>query len=78
MKKATYETTKFDVRDGYYVEVSPNEKDNTYEFYLGKEDHTIKILMFGTIQTDCPSFMWEDMILSNVEDYINSCKEYDD
>lgn len=70
MKKSTYTTTRFDVGDGFYVEVSPNGE--MFEFVLCMENYGIKDFMFGLYKKDCPEEMWEEIIEGNVEDYIDS------
>lgn len=68
MKKSTYTTTRFDVVDNFYVEVSPNK--DMLEFVLCMENYGIKSFMFGLYKKDCPEEMWEEIIENNVEDYI--------
>lgn len=68
MKKSTYTTTRFDVVDNFYVEVSPNK--DILEFVLCMENYGIKSFMFGLYKKDCPEEMWEEIIENNVEDYI--------
>ncbi len=70
MKKSTYTTTRFDIDDDFYVEVSPNK--DMFEFVLCMENYGIKSFMFGLYKKDCPEEMWEEMIENNVEDYIDS------
>lgn len=76
MKKTTYTVTKFDIEDnGFYVEVTPttnDEGDAIYDFYLCKDDYGSKELMFGLYANDCPPSEWEEMIASNVYDYIET------
>lgn len=77
MKKTTYTVTRFDIEDGFYVEVSPNaEGKPMYDFFLCKEEYGIKDFMFGLYTKDCPPSEWEDMIEANVygciENYIES------
>ena len=68
MKKSTYITTRFDVGDRFYVEVSPDGE--WYDFVLCMEGYGIKSFMFGLYKKDCPEEMWEEIIEANVEDYI--------
>ena len=78
MKKTTYTVTRFDIEDGFYVEVSPstgNEGKEMYDFFLCKENYGIKELMFGLYANDCQPSEWEDMIAANVDDYIKTFVE---
>lgn len=77
LKKTTYTTTRYDVGDGFYVEVSPNEKEESVEFYLGHNRYGVKDLVFGVMEKDCPKDdeKIQSMILQNVEDEIKIYKE---
>ena len=68
MNKTTYTTTRFDVNDEFYVEVSPDGE--VIDFFLCMQDCGIKTYMFGFDKNDCPEDMWEQLIEDNVEDYI--------
>ena len=73
MKKTTYTVTRFDIEDGFYVEVSPNtDKDGKkmYDFVLCLEDYGIKSFMFGLFAKDCSEETWEKIIKNNVDEYI--------
>ena len=70
MKKSTYITTRFDVDDEFYVEVSPNGE--WIEFVLCKKKYGLKDFMFGLHKKDCPEETWEEIIENNAEDYITS------
>ena len=69
MKRSTYTTTRFDIDDDFYVEVSPN--GDKFEFVLCMENYGIKSFMFGLYKKDCPEEIWEEIIESNVENYID-------
>lgn len=77
LKKTTYTTTRYDVGDGFYVEVSPNEKEESVEFYLGHNRYGVKELIFDMMEKDCPKDdeKIQFMILQNVEDGIKIYKE---
>ena len=65
-------TVVYDIRDGYYVEVSPDIENATFnEFYLCHKEYSIKYLMFGISNTHNA----EDLIKDNVEDYISIYEE---
>ena len=74
MKRTTCVLTRFDVRDGFYVEVAPEVKpqseDKWIEFVLCKEGYGIKNFMFGLKTEDCPEHEWEDIIEAEVDDHI--------
>ena len=75
MKKTTYTVTRFDIREGFYVEVTPStDKDGKemYDFVLCLENYGIKSLMFGLFANDCQEETWEEMIENNVDEYIES------
>lgn len=68
MKRSTYITTRFDIDDDFYVEVSPNK--DMFEFVLCMENYGIKSFMFGLYKKDCPEEIWEELIKNSIEDYI--------
>lgn len=72
MKRTTKVVTRFDVNDEFYVEVIPCKNDNEtwIRFTLCKEDCTIKERMFGHLEEDCPEEMWEHIIETNIDEYI--------
>ena len=75
MKKTTYTVTRFDIREGFYVEITPStDKDGKemYDFVLCLKNYGIKSLMFGLFANDCPEETWEGMIENNVDEYIES------
>ena len=74
MKKTTYTVTRFDIKDKFYVEVSPIiiNGNEMYEFHICNEDCAIKELMFGVYQNDCPENTWEEMIESNVDWHVEA------
>ena len=69
MKQSTYITTRFDINDEFYVEVSPNGE--MFEFVLCMEGYGIKDFMFGLYQKDCPREEWEEIIEANAEEHID-------
>ena len=77
MKKSSYTVTRFDVDNEYYVEVTPYFEHNEeyLDFTLCKERYGFKSFMFGLKKQDCPESEWENMIESNVYDYISSFEE---
>lgn len=73
MKKTTYTVTRFDIRNGFYVEITPTtdkDGDKIYDFVLCLENYGIKSFMFGLFAKDCPEECWEEMIENNVDKYI--------
>ena len=73
MKKTTYTTIRFDVRDGFYVEVSPNvdgKGKSMYDFFLCLEGYGIKVHMIGLYAEDCPPETWERLIENEVDEHI--------
>ena len=74
MKKTTYITTRFDVSDDFYVEVS--EEKNTTNFVLCRENFGIKYFMFAfDNQNAPPGDSWEEIIKSNVTNFIKAFKK---
>lgn len=74
MKKTTYITTRFDTDnnfcgDKFYVEVSKNGE--SVEFVLCLENYGYKSFMFGMNEKDYTEDMWEEIIVNNIEDYID-------
>lgn len=70
MKKTTYTTTRFEVNEAFYVEVSPNE--DMIEFVLCMRDYCLKCLMFSYCAEDCPEDIWERLINEEVKEHITS------
>lgn len=78
MKKTTYTTTRFDIDNEFYVEVTPDTDlygRETFEFVLCMRNYGIKSFMFGLYKKDCPEDNWEEIIMANIEDYIESFLE---
>ena len=69
MKKTKYITTRYDVNDDFYVEVSPN--GDVIEFVLCMKNYGIKSYMFGLCKKDCPKKNWEEMIKNSIGNYID-------
>lgn len=71
MNKSTYITTRFDVCNGFYVEVTPYtcDKEEWLAFTLCRDGYGCKSFMFGLKRKDTPEHMWEDIILSNIRSY---------
>lgn len=76
MKKTTYTTTRFKAKDGFYVEVCPNEKNDCYDFYLGHEDYGVKDFMTGELRKNCTPNQWEYLIMGEIDDCISFYKEH--
>lgn len=77
MNKTTYTTTRFNVSDDFYVEVS--EEKNIINFVLCRENFGVKSFMFGLNKKDAPPETWEELIKNNVYDYIpDFINEFDD
>ena len=70
MKKTKVEIIKYEITNDFFVEVTENDK--TVEFWLCAYDYGIKSLMFGLFKKDCKPEEYEEMILSNVKEYITS------
>lgn len=79
MRKSTYVTTRFDINDDFYVEVSPNIEINLHgewiEFVLCMKNYGLKSHMFGLQKKDFPEETWEELIENNIEEYIDSFLE---
>jgi len=75
MKKTNYNVTRFDIEncmhEGFYVEVTPNEKEGIFEFVLCQERYGLKSFMFGLMMKDAPEETWEDLIERNICDEIH-------
>ena len=69
MNKTTYTTTRFDVDDDFYVEVSPNE--DCFDFVLCMNNYGLKLHMFGVCSKEFPESTWEKMIEELVDGYID-------
>lgn len=70
MNKTTYTTTRFDINDDFYVEVSPN--GDLIDFVLCMEDYGIKSHMFGIHKKNCPEEIWEKLIENDIEEHIDN------
>lgn len=67
---------KYKYKD-YVVYVKWNFKNLCYEFYLQNEEYGVISLMFGIPKSDIKDI--ENIILANIEDYIETYKEeYED
>lgn len=78
MKKTTYTTTRFNIDNEFYVEVSPDTNlhgEEMIEFVLCMRNYGMKSFMFGLHKKDCPEDIWEEIIMANIEDYIESFLE---
>lgn len=69
MKKTTYTTTRFDLNDDFYVEVSPNGE--MIEFILCMKNYGLKSFIVGYYKKDCPEENWENIILLEHKNAIN-------
>ena len=69
MNKTTYTTTRFDVDDDFYVEVSPNE-DN-FDFVLCMNNYDLKYCMFRLDNKEFTERKWEKLIKELVGGYID-------
>ena len=72
MKKATYKTTRFDLENGYFVEVI--KEAETVEFYLLNKEYGIKYFMFGFHEDTAPSEKWAEIIEANADSEIELYK----
>jgi hypothetical protein len=70
MNKTTYTTTRFDVNDDFYVEVSPN--GDWIEFVLCMKGYGMKSHMFGMHKKDCSEEIWEQLIENDIEEHIDN------
>lgn len=72
MNKTTYVTTRFDVDDEFYVEVSPYRCDDKelFGFTLCNEYQGMKMFMFGMEAATCPEEEWEFIIARNIDSNI--------
>lgn len=73
MKRTTYITTRFDINNDFYVEVSPNGE--LIDFVLCMNNYGMKSYMFGMYKKDCPKENWEKLIANNINYYINCFME---
>lgn len=74
VKKTTYITTRYDIKEGIYVEIVP-ETDGAYETYsfsLCVDMYDKKTHMFSVLQKDCPPEVWEEMVKNNYRSYLHS------
>ena len=76
MKKTTYTVTRFDIKDEFYVEVTPSDADEGFiDFILGNKEYGIKELMYGVAIKDILSVEWEHLIDETVDAYIEKYKK---
>lgn len=67
MKKTKKTVTIYEVRDGFTVEVTIQDK-GFYDFYLTHDEYGCKMFMFGT---SCRANDIEALVESNVDNYID-------
>lgn len=73
MKKTIYTTTRFDIDNEFYVEVSPGTNlrgEEMIEFVLCMQNYGMKFFMFGLHKEYCSEDTWEEIIMENIKDYI--------
>ena len=70
MKKTTYTVTRYDIKEGFYVEVTPDItlKEEIYKIYLCSEDYDIKMFVYGILKKHTES---EEHILSIINSDID-------
>lgn len=73
MKKIMLSTTRYQLPEQFYVDVF-SDKDEV-SFWLGHRDCDIKERMFAASAAFAPAENWEQMILDNVDDYLEDFKE---
>ena len=75
INKRKIETLVYELEDDFYVEVSPDIKDDeVIHFYLCHKSYGIKEMMFGVMKKDAGE-MIEELIINNVDEYIKFYKE---
>ena len=72
MKKATYKATRFDLENGYFVEVT--KEGETVEFYLFNKEYRVKHFMFGFHEDTAPTEKWAEIIEANADSEIELFK----
>ena len=78
MEKITYTGVRYDIREGFYVEITPaiSEKEKMYQFYLCHEDYGIKTYMYGLLLKHIESEEHIISIISNtIDDYIDAYRD---
>lgn len=73
MKKIMLSTTRYQLPEQFYVDVL-SDKDEI-SFWLGHRDCDIKERMFAASAAFAPAENWEQMILDNMDDYLEDFKE---
>lgn len=73
MKKIMLSTTRYQLPEQFYVDVL-SDKDEV-SFWLGHRDCDIKERMFAASAAFAPAENWEQMILDNMDDYLEDFKE---
>ena len=67
MNKTTYIITRFELENGFFVDVL--EENGAIEFYLYRKNNGFKMFMFGIMKEAAPPEKWEEIINANVDEY---------
>lgn len=73
MKKITLSTVRYQLPEQFYVDVLL-EKDEV-SFWLGHRECDIREQIFAASAAFAPEEKWEQMILDNIDDYLEDFKE---
>lgn len=73
MKQENLTLTRYELEDGFYVEVLPRRGETA--FWLGHRDCGVKELAFAASDAFAPPRQWETMIRENISDYLEDFRE---
>jgi hypothetical protein len=73
MKKQEVKITRFDLENGFEVEVEVRGEE--VHFHMCHYKYGGKLYMFGTLLKYCPENKWEEFISENANIYIRQYKE---
>ncbi len=73
MKKITLSAVRYQLPEQFYVDVLL-EKDEV-SFWLGHRECDIREQIFAASAAFAPAEKWEQMILDNIDDYLEDFKE---
>lgn len=73
MKKSKLFVTRYQLSDGFIVDVIP--RGDEVAFWLGHQSCDVRELMFAASATLVPEERWEEMLADNLDDYLDDFRE---
>ena len=73
MKKTELKAIRYQLDEGFYVDILQGKKEA--EFWLGHQDCDVQEKMFGASPELVSPDRYEEMIASNIEDYLEDFSE---